>query len=185
MKRKSPNQKSENPDRVDRPLALRLYPSRVLRKTCLPVEQFDSTLADFGREMHHLMQRYQGIGLAASQVGVLRRVIVADIGDGPVTVVNPKITERSGSDVMPEGCLSLPEIFIDVRRAQEVEIKGWDLAGNAIRFRSHGLLARVLQHEIDHLNGVLIIDHASPRTHREAPAQAAPEERWSANDPGT
>lgn len=144
-----------------KPLVLRLYPDTVLREMCHPVELFDSTLCDFAEEMHCLMQRYRGIGLAAPQVGILRRVIVADIGSGPVFVLNPEILERSGSDTMTEGCLSLPDTQVDVQRAERIEIKGYNPDGNAIRFSSHGLLARVLQHEVDHLNGILILDHAS------------------------
>lgn len=126
MKRKPPKQQGKPPEWSNRPLVLRLYPDSVLRETCQPVGRFDSSLRDFAKEMHTLMQRYQGIGLAAPQVGILRRVILADIGEGPVFVVNPQIIERTGSEVMTEGCLSLPGTQIDVQRALQIEIKGWD-----------------------------------------------------------
>jgi peptide deformylase len=158
MKPKPSNQH----DWTERPLVLRLYPDRSLRKTCLPVTRFDSSLQDFAEDMHSLMQRYQGIGLAAPQVGILYRIIVAHVDKGPVFIVNPEIVEQSGSGVMTEGCLSLPGTHIDLQRALRIKIKGWDPRGKAVSLHPEGLLARVLQHEVDHLNGVLIIDHAEP-----------------------
>jgi peptide deformylase len=160
MKGKPLEQQERPPEWSHRPLVLRLYPDRMLRELCQPVRAFDSSLGDFAQEMHTLMRRYQGIGLAAPQVGILSRVIVADIGDGPVFVVNPTIVKKAGVGSMTEGCLSLPGTQVDVQRALAVVIKGWDARGKAIRFRSHGLLARVLQHEIDHLDGILILDYA-------------------------
>ena len=164
MKQKPPKQPERAPEWTGRSLELRIYPDSVLREICRPVGQFDSSLRDFADEMHTLMLRHQGVGLAAPQVGIQRRVIVADVGDGPVFVVNPEILEHTGSSILTEGCLSLPGTRIDIQRALGIEIMGWSPMGEALRFRSHGMFARVLQHEIDHLNGVLIIDHAQPLT---------------------
>ena len=164
MKKKSTKKPDEVPLWSERPLILRLYPDSVLREMCRPVENFDSSLQDFSHEMHRSMQHWQGIGLAAPQVGIRRRFILADIGEGPVFVANPEIVARAGRGVLDEGCLSLPEIQVEVERALAVEISGWDAHGKSLKLQAHGLLARVLLHEIDHLDGVLIIDHGEPLT---------------------
>lgn len=122
MKQESPEQPERAPEWTGRPLELRIYPDSVLRGTCRPVGQFDSSLRDFAEEMHTLMQRHQGVGLAAPQVGIQRRVIVADVGDGPVLVVNPEILEHTGSAILTEGCLSLPGRQIAIQRALTIEI---------------------------------------------------------------
>jgi len=115
--------------------------------------------------MFETMYAAEGIGLAAPQVGISKRLFVMDVGDGdsgPRAVVNPVIVEREGSEREDEGCLSLPGLFGAVDRAQRIIMEGMDLEGRPIRIEANDLLARCIQHEIDHVDGVLFIDHLSP-----------------------
>ena len=141
------------------PLTLRLYPDSVLREISQPVRVFDATLRKFCGEMLIFMKRHGGIGLAAPQIGLLRRIVVAEIGETSVCLVNPVIVARSGIDRLVEGCLSLPGYKVKVERNISIEIHGNDLDGEESCFTAEGLMARVLQHEVDHLNGLLICDH--------------------------
>lgn len=118
----------------------------------------DRTIRRLVADMLASMRRAQGIGLAAPQIGVPLRVVVADVGAGPVAIVNPRLRRRGGTQVGIEGCLSIPGVFGDVRRARRIEVEGRSVRGRRILVRSQDLLARVFQHEIDHLNGVLFID---------------------------
>lgn len=138
---------------------LKIYPDTVLRQTARSVPNIDTEIRELVREMKHIMYKHEGIGLAAPQVGILKRVFIADIGDGLLALVNPLITEADGQDNLVEGCLSLPGIGVDIRRHQKVAVTGVNLEGEETRLELSGLLARVAQHEIDHLNGVLIIDY--------------------------
>ena len=142
-----------------RPLALRLYPDPVLRQETPPVIMFNQHLDRVLRDMLRFMKDRKGIGLAAPQVGVLQRIIVADTGDGPLRLVNPYIVGREGCDSLSEGCLSLPGIFVEVPRNTCIEVAGQGARGHRVEFEATGLLARVLQHEIDHLDGKLICDY--------------------------
>ncbi|MGC9363549.1 MAG: peptide deformylase [Fidelibacterota bacterium] len=138
---------------------LKIYPDRVLRQTARSVPNIDTEIHELVREMEHIMYKHEGIGLAAPQVGILKRIFIADIGDGLFALVNPLITDTDGQDNLVEGCLSLPGIGVDIRRHQKVAVTGVNLEGEETRLELSGLLARVAQHEIDHLNGVLIIDY--------------------------
>jgi len=146
-------------DLEHRPLELRLYPDALLRDLAEPVEVFDKVLEKFGNDMLVFMRSHKGIGLAAPQVGIRRRIIVADIGESPLCMVNPQIIIASGRDHMIEGCLSLPGVNVDIDRMTYLEVRGQDPQGKDLRFTAEGLLARVIQHEIDHLNGILICDY--------------------------
>ena len=145
---------------IARPLGLRLHPDPVLRSVCCPVERFDSWLSDVLDEMLMLMRIRDGIGLAAPQVGITERLFVAEIQGYSACLVNPVITARSGSDRMTEGCLSLPGVHMDIQRQWRIEVQGLDAYGRRQRHCFEGLWARVMQHEIDHLDGVLICDKA-------------------------
>lgn len=103
----------------------------------------------------------KGVGLAAPQIGISKRVVVVDVGNGLLELVNPEIVSFSGKDLAVEGCLSIPGVAGEVNRAARVEVRGQDRRGNPIRIQADGLLARVLQHEIDHLDGILFIDKAT------------------------
>jgi peptide deformylase len=108
------------------------------------------------------MRGATGVGLAAPQIGAPQRVLVAEVGRRVVALVNPRLRRKRGSQIGLEGCLSIPGIYADVRRAQDVVVDGLNALGRRITVRGAGLLARVLQHEIDHLNGVLFIDRIAP-----------------------
>lgn len=112
-------------------------------------------------EMTLLMEEYGGIGLAAPQVGVLQRLIVIKDEDEFLTMVNPEIHHREDKHQMEEGCLSLPDIQVNVTREFLLKVAAIDILGNPLEFEAEGLPARIIQHEVDHLDGVLIIDHAS------------------------
>jgi peptide deformylase len=141
------------------PLSLRFHPDPILRQTCRPVDRFDTWLSDVLEEMLLLMRIHQGIGLAAPQVGITQRLFVAEIDGYPICVVNPAIVARSGSDRMAEGCLSLPGLHVDIQRDRRVEVQGFDAQGRKRSYHVEGLWARVMQHEVDHLDGVLICDN--------------------------
>ena len=149
-------------DLRQRPFALRLYPDPLLRRQATRVIMFVGDLGRFLRDMLKFMKGRQGIGLAAPQLGVLERIVVAGIGDGALKLVNPEIVGQAGAETMAEGCLSLPGTFVEVPRCAVVEVRGQDARGHCVEFEATGLLARVLQHEIDHLDGKLIRDYKSP-----------------------
>jgi peptide deformylase len=107
------------------------------------------------------MRRAKGIGLAAPQVGINRRLFVIDIGHGPMAMVNPRITRASGSGVLEEGCLSIPEVTVLVERPQTITVEYTDEHNEMVELTCEELLARVVQHELDHLDGKLIVDYAS------------------------
>ena len=136
----------------------------VLRKKAQPVKVVDSLVGQLLDDMLETMYASNGIGLAAPQVGISKRIIVADIGDeetGPVKMINPRIVERSGNVLGLEGCLSIPNVYGDVERAERVVVKGLDERGKPVVYEAEGLMARVFQHEIDHLDGKLFTDVAT------------------------
>lgn len=151
------------------PLQLRYYGDPVLRKRAEPVLEITEAEIKLAEDM--LMTLYatgNGIGLAATQVGVLKRFLVVDIGSDdeeekfdPLLLFNPEILRTEGESVAEEGCLSIPDIRADVKRPEKIAVKAVTINNNEIQFEAVGLMARVLQHEIDHLNGTLFIDRIS------------------------
>ncbi|RJP25873.1 MAG: peptide deformylase [Candidatus Abyssobacteria bacterium SURF_5] len=142
-------------------LQLTTYPAPILRKQAEPVKNVDGELIQTAEEMFTLMYENRGIGLAAPQAGISRRLLVIDLREDnqPVYImINPQITKREGLVETEEGCLSLPEIFGDVKRAERVQVSFIDRDGESRILEAEGMLARAVQHEIDHLNGVLFID---------------------------
>ena len=138
----------------------------VLRKKCLKVENIDAALVALADDMIETMYAASGLGLAANQVGVSSDFFVIDVGiekekRDPVIIINPVITASEDKIMAEEGCLSIPEVFAEVKRSQRVEVKGYDLKGNELRYEAEGFLARAFQHEMDHLNGVLFWDNLS------------------------
>jgi len=139
-------------------VTIKLYGNSVLRKKSREVKEINGDVQKLIDDMAKLMYKNKGLGLAAPQVGILKRVIVADVGEGLVSLVNPKILWRQGKDTMSEGCLSIPGINLEIKRSKEVIVEGLDREGEKVQLGAVGLLARVLQHEIDHLEGILIVD---------------------------
>jgi peptide deformylase len=155
---------------------IRQYPDAALKMKARPVEEFDDELESLVERMKLLMVDANGIGLAATQVGVLRRVFVFQNEDEEVlAIVNPEIVERSDeTDVADEGCLSIQGITVPVERTVEVTIAGKDETGSDVRYELDGYFARCVQHETDHLDGVLMIDRTTPEAKREALALLRP-----------
>jgi peptide deformylase len=166
---------AETRARRDRALRLvRKHGDPVLRSRALPVERFDEALRDEVRRMGQLMSDALGIGLAATQVGVMHRVLVYRVEpDAPVAALVNPVLEWSGDEVeaMEEGCLSLPGVLVEVDRPVHVRVRARDERGEEILIEASGLEARVIQHEIDHLDGVLILDRTS-REQRKAAMRA-------------
>ncbi len=132
----------------------------LLRQKSEPVGQVTKRIRKLIKDMLETMNSADGVGLAAPQVGISQRIIVVDVGEGPVALINPEIEEASGKELDVEGCLSIPGTFGYVERAQQVTVAGLNESGRSVRIRAEGLFARALQHEIDHLEGVLFIDRA-------------------------
>ena len=132
---------------------IRKYDDPALYKVCRPVEKFDERLGELLDDMAETMYQANGVGLAAPQVGILRRVVVIDVGDGIIELVNPRILRTAGSDTTSEGCLSFPGEYGLVERPTEVEIEAEDRHGKTFRMTGHDLLARAFCHETDHLDG--------------------------------
>ncbi len=151
---------------VTTPLEILEAPDRRLTMVCAPIERIDAELLGLLDAMLETMYAAPGIGLAAPQVGVLKRAFVLDLGEdgerAPRFVINPELVWCSESmTVAEEGCLSLPKQFGEVTRPDQVRVRYLDRAGETREIDAEGLLARCLQHEIDHLNGVLFVDHLS------------------------
>lgn len=130
----------------------------VLRKICRTQLTFDEKLGTILDDMAETMYKAEGVGLAAPQVGLLRRFCVVDVGDGLIELINPVIVEKSGLQTGAEGCLSVPERYDEVERPMKVTVRAQDRHGNNIVVTGEGLKARAFCHEIDHLDGILFID---------------------------
>ncbi|MCM3626312.1 peptide deformylase [Paenibacillus glycanilyticus] len=137
-------------------------PDPVLRETAKEVTKFNSNLQKLMKDMAETMYDADGVGLAAPQIGISKRVIVVDVGDetGLISMVNPVIAEKEGEQVGPEGCLSIPNLNGDVKRYERIVVNGQDGEGNHFTVEASGFLAVAFQHEIDHLNGILFTDIA-------------------------
>ncbi len=160
--------------RARRDAALRMvrkYGDPVLRSRALEIDRFDERLIEEARRMGQVMHDSLGIGLAATQVGVMHRVLVYRVEpDSPVAaLVNPRIEWKSSEEeVADEGCLSLPGVLVEVERPVHIRVAGLDARGDALTIEASGLEARVIQHEVDHLDGVLILDRTSRGQRKEA-----------------
>ena len=132
----------------------------VLRQTAAEVTKIDKKLIKLLKDMAETMYAADGVGLAAPQIGVSKRIVVIDVGDGIIEMINPVIVNKEGSVVGGEGCLSVPEYEGEVERAEKVECEFTDRSGKRYLIETNGLLAIAIQHELDHLDGVLFIDKA-------------------------
>ena len=150
-------------------LTVRLYGDPVLRQVATPVRAITAEIKQVITDMTETMWHQVGIGLAAPQVGLPHRILVMDDGTGGAqTLINPEIESRSGTIREEEGCLSLPGIFGVVERSKTITVKATDADGKSVSFEATGLKARIVQHELDHLDGVLFIDRIHPDLKREA-----------------
>ena len=140
-------------------LDVKKYPEKILREKCQAVEKITEREIELFENMLFTMRHLSGIGLAGPQVGINQRLIVADIGEGPIKLVDPQVIEIKGKDKMEEGCLSIPGALVKIERPQELIITGLNEEGKNVEIKAKGLLARVLLHEIDHLNGKLVVDY--------------------------
>lgn len=142
-------------------LKIRVFGDPALRKKAKTVKKVTPECLRVLSEMAQLMYAQSGIGLAAPQVGITESMIIADIGTGLYKLINPKIVKKKGTQAIEEGCLSVPGVCIKVKRAGKVVINARNEEFSPVTIEAEGLLACVLQHEMDHLNGKLIVDHAS------------------------
>jgi len=135
-------------------------PDPVLKQKAKSVSVIDSSIQRLIDDMVETMQQSNGVGLAAPQIGVSLRVVVVQMpGEEPMAIINPKIVKRAGEWGVTEGCLSVPGYVGEIKRSLSVTVKGQDRQGNAIRLKATGLMAEALEHELDHLNGILYVDH--------------------------
>lgn len=143
-------------------LDLHLLGSPVLRQPSAPVPAVDDEIRRFIDDLFETMDAAKGVGLAANQVGVAKRVAVIDADGQRFAMVNPVITAATGRDRAEEGCLSIPELYAEVSRPERIVLSALDRDGQPFTLEADGLVARAVQHEIDHLDGILFIDHVSP-----------------------
>lgn len=142
-------------------LPIRKIGDPVLKETALPITKIDKEIKKLIQDMMETMAQAEGVGLAAPQVGKSIRLIVLDLGEGPFEIINPVIVESEGEQIGPEGCLSVPDFYGEVSRFQKVTVEGINVKGKPIKITGEDLLARALQHEIDHLDGTLYVERAS------------------------
>jgi peptide deformylase len=140
-------------------LDIKKYPESILRKKCQEIKEITPEIKELILNMAETMLKNQGIGLAAPQVEVLKKLIVVGTEKGPLAFINPKVIKKSKeTEIGEEGCLSFPGIWLKIKRAKGVEIESLNEMGEKICFKTEGLPARIFQHEIDHLDGILFID---------------------------
>ena len=152
---------------------IRIYGDPVLKAKTPEVTDIDGKLVRLANEMVQVMYDAPGLGLAAPQVGVQKRFFVYDLNDdtGPHTIVNPTIVESRGEWVYDEGCLSIPKLYVEIMRPKELLVGGYDLEGNELRLEADELLGRVIQHELDHLDGVLMFERMTAEQRKQAMAE--------------
>jgi len=148
-------------------LPIRIYGDPILRSKAETVEKVDETILNLINDMLETLRSAKGLGLAAPQVGYSLALFVIDsiplgLGSDPIVLLNPKIVTEEGEDIKEEGCLSLPGINEEVKRPARIVVEGLNREGKGVRMEKEGLLARVLHHEVDHLEGILLIDRISP-----------------------
>jgi peptide deformylase len=148
---------------------IRTYGDPVLKSKAAEVAEIDGKVARLIDDMFATLYKSDsGIGLAAPQIGVQKKIFVWDMDDEPLVVINPVIVESSGEWAYDEGCLSIPGLYVEMIRPKEVLMKGWSIDGEEVTFEADDLAARLFQHEIDHLDGILMFDRMEPDQRREA-----------------
>mgnify|MGYP000524474389 CR=1 FL=1 len=149
----SPNKKGSS---------IRTYGDPVLAAMADEITNIDGKLVTLAEDMFRVMYQAPGLGLAGPQIGVQKQIFVYDVDDDPQVIINPKIVESSGEWVYDEGCLSIPGLYVEMLRPKQVLVRGLSIDGEEIHIEADELLARLFQHEIDHLNGVLMFDRMTP-----------------------
>ncbi len=147
---------------------IRIYPDPVLRMEARPVEPVDDDIRRLVDDMFETMYQAPGVGLAASQIGIPLRVVVCDIGEGPFHLINPVMEETSGSWTKEEGFLSVPERYWPIKRSAYARASGLDVDGRPVMYEGDELIGRVLQHELDHLKGTLLLKRLPRRVRKDA-----------------
>jgi peptide deformylase len=150
------------------PYSIRVFGDPVLRQRAKEVTQIDGAFAQLCEDMLETMYDAPGAGLAAPQVGVQKRFFVYDAGDGPDVLINPEIVESDGEWLFEEGCLSVPGLSWDILRPNRIHVRGLDLDGNDVDFEADEYLGRLVQHELDHLDGVLLVERLEDEQRRDA-----------------
>jgi peptide deformylase len=150
------------------PYSIRVVGDPVLRQRAAEVTTIDGRLAKLADDMVVTMYDAPGLGLAAPQVGVEKRLFVYDVGEGPKTLINPEIVESDGEWTYEEGCLSVPGLSWEIVRPKQVHLRGVDLDGNQVDIEADEILARCFQHELDHLDGVLLLERLDAATRKQA-----------------
>lgn len=150
------------------PYSIRMVGDPVLRQRATEVTTIDGRLAKLADDMVVTMYEAPGLGLAAPQVGVEKRLFVYDVGEGPKTLINPEIVESDGEWAYEEGCLSVPGLSWEIVRPKQVHLRGVDLDGNQVDIEADEILARCFQHELDHLDGVLLLERLDSTTRKQA-----------------
>lgn len=140
---------------------IKIYGDPILREKAQPVLEVTPQIKKLIKDMAEIMYENEGLGLAANQIGIGKQIMTVDVGQGLLALINPRIEESCGEESVEEGCLSLPNIKIRVKRAKMIKVRGLNERGRKIKIEAEGLLARAIQHEIDHLNGILITDRIS------------------------
>ncbi len=166
-------------------LAILEYPDKRLRTIAQPVEAVDAALVELIDDMFHTMYEAPGIGLAATQVNVHKQLLILDISEDrsqPMVFINPRITAKDGSQVYQEGCLSLPGIYADVKRYNQITVSALDRNGREFSLEADGLLAVCIQHEMDHLAGKVFVDHLSPLKRALAEKKLAKQRKLNAEE---
>lgn len=137
---------------------IRIDDDPILRKIAREIDEITDRIRTLEEDMLDTMYDADGVGLAANQIGILRRIVVIDLGDGPVTMINPVIVNEEGNQVGLEGCLSIPDVNGKVPRPAKVRVEYMDMEGNAQVLEGEGMMAKAICHEVDHLNGILFTD---------------------------
>lgn len=150
------------------PYVIRVFGDPVLREVADEVTDVDARLVKLADDMLTTMYDEPGLGLAAPQVGVQKRLFVYDVGDGPHALINPVVSESRGEWEFEEGCLSVPGLSWNILRPKEIHLTGYDLDGNEVSIEADELLSRLFQHELDHLDGVLLLDRLDDDTRKQA-----------------
>jgi peptide deformylase len=141
-------------------LEIKKYPDPILKKKCDEIKEITPEIKELIFDMMETIKKNQGIGLSAPQVGVLKRIIIIETKDGPKVFINPEIFKKSKEqEIEEEGCLSFPGLYLKIKRAREVLLKAKNIDGKDLEIQAKGILARIFQHEIDHLEGILFIDY--------------------------